>query len=89
MSKPRGFAAMSQERRSAIAALGGRAVPADRRGYSLASPEVRAADGRKGGLNVKDELRSFSQDRNLASAAGRRSGEARRAKREARNESNR
>jgi general stress protein YciG len=47
---PRGFAAMSLEKRREIAARGGAAVP--------------------------DHKRSFSQDRDLAAAAGRRGGEA-------------
>ena len=48
----RGFAAMSPEKRSAIASLGGKAVPADRRSFST-NPELAAAAGAKGGAATK------------------------------------
>jgi general stress protein YciG len=35
------------------------------------APEVRREIARKGGANVPSEKRSFSQDRDLAAAAGR------------------
>lgn len=44
----RGFAAMSPEKRSAIARLGGAAVPADKRSFSQ-NPDLAVAAGRKGG----------------------------------------
>lgn len=50
--KPRGFAAMSLEKRRAIAASGGRAVPADKRSFST-SRDLAAAAGAKGGLATK------------------------------------
>lgn len=44
----RGFASMSPEKRSAIAALGGKAVPSDRRSFSQDRDLARTA-GTKGG----------------------------------------
>jgi general stress protein YciG len=38
--------------------------------------ERRREIARKGGASVPDEKRSFSQDRDLAAAAGRKGGEA-------------
>lgn len=46
----RGFGSMSIERRREIAAMGGRAVPADKRSYSQ-NPDLAASAGRKGGEN--------------------------------------
>ena len=40
------------------------------------NPERRREIARKGGASVPDEKRSFSQDRALAAAAGRKGGEA-------------
>ena len=71
--KPKGFAAMSPEKRRAIAAMGGRAVKAEDRAYSK-SREKAAASGRKGGSRVPKEKRSFSHNRALAAAAGRKGG---------------
>lgn len=46
--KPRGFAAMTPERRAEIAAMGGRSVPSDRRSFSQDRALARQA-GIKGG----------------------------------------
>lgn len=46
--KLRGFAAMSPEKRRAIAAKGGGAVPAEKRSFSR-STDLAASAGRKGG----------------------------------------
>lgn len=46
--KLRGFAAMSPEKRRAIAAKGGGAVPAEKRSFSR-STELATTAGRKGG----------------------------------------
>jgi uncharacterized protein len=42
------------------------------------SEEKRREIAKKGGESVPDEKRSFSQDRDLASEAGRKGGESRR-----------
>lgn len=47
-SKPRGFAAISPERRREIAKLGGAAVPAEKRSFSK-NPGLAASSGRLGG----------------------------------------
>ncbi len=44
----RGFAAMSVEKRTALARLGGASVPADRRSFSQ-SKDLAASAGAKGG----------------------------------------
>jgi general stress protein YciG len=50
--KPRGFACMSPAKRSEISAMGGRAVPAERRFYSI--DKLKASEsGTKGGLAKK------------------------------------
>ena len=46
--KPRGFAAMSPERRAEIAAMGGRSIPAEKRSFSQNRELARTA-GIKGG----------------------------------------
>jgi general stress protein YciG len=48
-----------------------------RRGFASMSEEERREIAKKGGESVPDEKRSFSQDRDLASDAGRKGGEAR------------
>ena len=48
LKQRRGFAAMSPEKRRAIAAKGGAAVPADKRSYSQ-DRNLAATSGRKGG----------------------------------------
>lgn len=50
--KPRGFAAMTPERRREIAARGGKAVPSERRGFAL-NKELAASAGKIGGTISK------------------------------------
>jgi general stress protein YciG len=50
--------------------------PKQRRGFALISPERRAEISRMGGLSVPADKRSFSQNRDLASSAGRLGGQA-------------
>ena len=69
-SKPRGFAAMTPERRKEIAAMGGKAVPNDKRSF-FANRKLAALAGRKGGKSVPDDKRSFFTNRKLAARAGR------------------
>lgn len=76
MTKPkqkRGFAGMDPDKRRAIAAIGGHAVPAAKRQFSQ-DRELAARAGRVGGKGVPDDKRSFSQDRELAAASGRKGG---------------
>lgn len=47
-TKPKGFAALSPERRREIAAKGGANVPAHRRAFST-KPGLASSAGRKGG----------------------------------------
>ena len=47
-----------------------------KRGFAAMDVERRSEIARKGGASVPDEKRSFSQDRDLAAAAGRKGGEA-------------
>ncbi len=49
---------------------------AAKRGFAAMDAERRREIARKGGASVPDEKRSFSQDRDLAAAAGRKGGEA-------------
>ena len=67
--KPRGFAAMSKEARSAIASKGGKAAHAKGTAHEFTADEARTA-GRRGGVAVS---------RNLAHmvAIGRKGGEMR------------
>ncbi|MBP0574497.1 general stress protein [Mycobacterium tuberculosis] len=46
------------------------------RGFAAMDEEKQREIARKGGASVPDEKRSFSQDRSLASEAGRKGGEA-------------
>jgi general stress protein YciG len=46
-------------------------------GFAGMSEEERRGIAKKGGESVPDEKRSFSQDRDLASEAGRKGGESR------------
>jgi general stress protein YciG len=73
--KPRGFAAMSPERRRAIAAKGGKGVPAHLRSFSKDVELARRA-GQKGGRNIPKEKRTFSSNTELAKRAGRTGGAA-------------
>jgi general stress protein YciG len=50
--------------------------PPSRRGFAAMDKERQREIARKGGASVPDEKRSFSQDRDLAAAAGRKGGEA-------------
>jgi uncharacterized protein len=45
-----------------------------RKGFAAMSPERRIEIARKGGASVRAENRSFSQDPDLAAAAGRKGG---------------
>ena len=47
------------------------------RGFASMSEEERREIAKKGGESVPDEKRSFSQDRDIASKAGREGGESR------------
>jgi uncharacterized protein len=71
--KKRGFAAMTIEQRQEIAAMGGRAVPAERRSFAQ-DKALAASAGKKGGTSLAPDKRSFSVDRDLASSAGRKGG---------------
>lgn len=50
--------------------------PAARRGFAAMNPDRRREIARKGGAAVPPSKRTFSQDRDLAAAAGRKGGEA-------------
>ena len=52
-----------------------------RRGFASMDPVRQREIARKGGASVPSDKRSFSQDRSLASAAGRKGGEASHGKR--------
>ena len=47
-----------------------------RRGFASMDPARQREIARKGGASVPSEKRSFSQDRDLAAAAGRKGGES-------------
>ena len=47
-----------------------------RRGFAAMDKERQREIARKGGASVPDDKRSFSQNRDLAAAAGRKGGEA-------------
>lgn len=47
-----------------------------KRGFASMQPEKQRAIASKGGQSVPAEKRSFSQDRELASEAGRKGGQA-------------
>lgn len=51
-----------------------------RRGFAAMDPETRRRIAKMGGKAVPPEKRSFSQDRKLAAASGRRGGKNRHAK---------
>ena len=71
--RARGFAAMTEEQRRAIAKKGGQSGPKRKRSFSF-NPHLAAKAGRKGGQNVASEQRSFSRDPILATEAGRKGG---------------
>lgn len=50
--------------------------PKSRRGFASMDPEKQREIARKGGASVPDERRSFSQNRDLAVAAGAKGGAA-------------
>jgi general stress protein YciG len=54
----------------------GRGRKTARRGFAAMDKDRQREIARKGGASVPDEKRSFSQDRDLAAAAGRKGGEA-------------
>lgn len=64
---------MDPEKRRAIAAKGGKSVPAERRSFSQ-SKSLATDAGRKGGQSVPSESRAFAKDHGLAAAAGRKGG---------------
>ena len=49
-------------------------APKPRRGFASMSPERRREVASKGGLSVPADKRSFSKDKGLATAAGRKGG---------------
>lgn len=51
-TRPRGFAAMPPEKRSRIAAMGGHAVPPEKRAFAT-NPDLAERAGRAGGLAGK------------------------------------
>lgn len=51
------------------------AKPRSGRGFAAMDPERQREIARKGGRSVPDEKRSFSQNRELAAAAGRKGGQ--------------
>lgn len=65
----RGFAALSEERRREIAAMGGRAVKKRNRTFRK-NRALASAAGRKGGSAVPSGKRAFSCDKVLAQRAG-------------------
>lgn len=75
VKKKRGFGSMDPGKHRAIAALGGKAVPAEKRSFH-ADPSLAAAAGRKGGCNVDPAKRTFSKDREAARRAGAKGGVA-------------
>lgn len=70
---PRGFAAMTPERRREIAAKGGSKVPAHKRAFST-DRELASKCGMRGGRAVAAENRTFSRDKDLAKRAGQKGG---------------
>jgi uncharacterized protein len=70
----RGFASMDPARQKAIASMGGKSVPGEKRSFSQ-NRILATKAGRKGGQAVPGEKRSFSQDRTLAALAGRKGGQ--------------
>ena len=51
-------------------------MPTSTRGFASMDPEKQRAIARKGGESVPNEKRSFSQNHELASLAGRKGGHA-------------
>lgn len=67
--KLRGFARMSKEKRTELAAKGGRSVKPENRSFSQ-NKELASEAGRKGGRLVPASKRSFTIDRKLAAQSG-------------------
>jgi len=55
---------------------GGQSSGHSNRGFAAMDEDKQREIARKGGESVPDDKRSFSQDRNLASEAGRKGGES-------------
>jgi general stress protein YciG len=72
--KKRGFAALDEETRRAIARKGGLAAPAEKRPTFKKGEDRTREAGRKGGQAVPPEKRSFSQSKDLAATAGSKGG---------------
>ena len=72
----RGFASMDIEKRRAIASMGGKSVPSDKRSFSV-NRHLATEAGRKGGAAADGANRTFSRDRNLAAASGANGGASR------------
>jgi len=70
--KPRGFAAMSLEKRRAIASKGGSALSAEKRSFSR-DPELAAKAGKIGGSALSGK-KSFAADPERAAKIGRLGG---------------
>ena len=81
VKKPRGFAAMTPEKRSQIARMGGSSVPPEKRAYAV-NRALAAKAGSKGGKASRPEKRSFKMDPELAAKAGRLSAKSRAAAKE-------
>lgn len=80
--KPRGFAAMTPERRSEIARKGGLSVPNEKRSFFL-NRELASKAGAIGGKACPAEKRIFSINREAAVESGRRGGQTTKARRDA------
>ena len=76
--KPRGFAALTPERRRELASLGGKSVKPENRTFADVG-RARAA-GQNGGKAVRASDRTFSRDPEKARAAGRIGGLARKSR---------
>jgi uncharacterized protein len=76
----RGFASMDDDKQRDIARKGGENSnqgnsDTSNRGFASMDEDKQRQIARKGGESVPDEKRSFSQDHELASEAGRKGGE--------------
>ena len=81
VKKLRGFAAMTPEKRSQIARMGGSSVPPEKRAYAV-NRTLAAKAGSKGGKASRPEKRSFKMDPSLASKAGQLGAKSRAAAKE-------
>lgn len=73
MAGKRGFASMDPAKQKAIASMGGRSVPGEKRSFSV-DRHLASISGEKGGKNVPAEKRTFSTNPELASEAGKKGG---------------